>query len=293
MTGPEQAVAEQMRDRRRNGVVWLVVGLILAITLGVAYKSDARTEAQDQQLSTQSAEVETLKGQVHANGQIAQSAKDAAEEANRRLKAAGKPTVPVPTDAPVSPTVVPPAPVDELNGAETMAVRAIVSDQLSRQKVTITQAEVSQIARVASALVPKPKDGSTPTEAQIRPVAVAAVAAYCVGDKCVGPAGGEGPRGPQGEKGDPAPKVTDEELLASSKLALAAYCGLESQPCKGDKGEPGASVTGPPGPDGKDAPTIADMDCVGDDTESYWRIQFSTGPDKTALGPCRIGPDPN
>lgn len=204
-------------------------------------------------------------------------------EANRRLDAAGKPTVHVPV---VTPSPEPPPP-DEFTADEAAAVRQIVSQQLSLQKVSITQAEISQIARTAAALIPKPADGKTPTAAEMQRYAQISVAAYCAGDRCRAPVvtPPPGPRGPQGEKGDPAPKITDEELLASAKLALAAYCAQDNKPCDG---KPGAD-----GVNGKDAPTVADMDCLGDDTESYWRIQFSSGPDRTALGPCRIGPDPN
>lgn len=248
-------------------VLAATVGWLLVQQPIQADKTDA-AQSTAQQAKNEVAEV---KVQVDANGR-------ALEEANRRLKAAGRPPVPVPSTPP-------PAPVqpDEFTAEEAFAVRQIVTDLLSTQKVTITQAEISQIARTAAALVPKPKDGTSPTAAQIRPAVVAAVAAYCVGDKCVGPAGKEGPRG---DKGDPAPKVTDEELLASAKLALGAYCGLESQPCKG---EPGATVTGPPGAAGKQGEVgrgILGTTCQQD---GRWLFRYSDGSTETVEGPCRIG----
>jgi hypothetical protein len=215
--------------------------------------------------------VSEVEAQVNANAK-------ALNEANARLIALGKTPVAIPKPQPSTP----PVQVDEFTAEEAAAVRLIVADQLSRQKVTITQAEVSQIARVAAQLVPKPVDGKTPTAAQIQPVVTAAVAAYCTGDKCVGKAGQVGPKGDRGPDG---PKVTDEELLKASQQALTAYCAGETSPCDGK--------VGPSGTDGADAPVMVDMDCIGDDAASYWRMQFNKGPDRTAMGPCRIGPEPD
>lgn len=279
--GPEQVVTEQRREQRRNGVIWLAVALILAMVLGFAYRTDKRADDSDQQLSASGQQVETLKGQVQANGQIAQSAKDAADEANRRLIAAGKPTVPVPTVSPITPE--PPSP-----SSVTLAdVRAVVVTELAQHKATISQTEITQIARVAATLVPKPVDGKTPTPAQLQPIVTATVAAYCVGDKCVGKPGDKGDKGDVGAKGDPAPKVTDGDLLAAAKTALAAYCAADSQPCRGPQGEPGSSVTGPPGEQGR---SVVDMDCMDD---GRWRITYDKPfPDgetvRYSRGPCRV-----
>ena len=217
--------------------------------------------------------VSEVEAQVNANAK-------ALAEANARLVALGKTPVAVPKPSPSTP----PVQVDEFTAEEAAAVRLIVADQLSRQKVSITQAEISQIARVAAQLVPKPADGKTPTAAQIQPVVAAAIAAYCTGDKCVGQKGPVGPQGERGTDGKDAPKVTDEELLKASAQALAAYCGQESSPCDGK--------VGPSGTDGADAPVMVDIDCKGDGEASYWRMQFNKGPDKTAMGPCRLGPEP-
>lgn len=214
--------------------------------------------------------VSEVEAQVNANAK-------ALAEANARLVALGKTPVAVPKPTPSAP----PVQVDEFTAEEAAAVRLIVADQISRQKVTITQAEISQIARVAAQMVPKPADGKTPTAAQLQPVITAAIAAYCTGDKCVGKTGQVGPKG---EPGKDAPKVTDEELLTAAEQALAAYCGQESSPCAGK--------VGPSGTDGQDAPYLVDQDCIGDGDASYWRMQFNKGPDKTAKGPCRIGPEP-
>lgn len=277
--GPEQAVSEERREQRRSGVLWILVSLVLAITLGVAYRTDDRADKQATQ-------IHTLQGQVEINGQIANGGKAAAEEANRRLAAAGKPTVAVPTASPVAPTTAP------TSGLNLDDVRAVVAIELANHKVTLTEAEVSQIARVAASLIPKPKDGVTPTAAQLQPLVTATVAAYCTSDRCVGkqgptgPAGGEGRQGPDGKD---APAVTDEQLYAQAQKALMAYCSLDSKPCQGPTGPTGPTgPEGPQGPAGKDAVSIDDTDCVGTGADSYWRIHYSDGTTGTSLGPCRI-----
>lgn len=245
-------------------------------------------------------QVFNLTGDVDHNGDSARDALKAAsqaqqqtgelkksvEEANRRLAAAGKPTVPVPT-------VTTPAIPDGLTVEQTAAVRAVVVDQLARQHVTLTQPEISQIARAAAALIPKPKDGVTPTVKQLQPIAVAAVAAYCTADRCVrqGKDGKPGEPGATvtGPPGKDAPTITDEQLYAQAQKALLAYCSLESKPCQGAIGPTGPiGPGGPQGPAGPAAVSISDTDCVGNGADSYWRISYSDGTTGTATGPCRI-----
>ena len=277
--GPEQTVAEHMRDRRRTGIVWLVLALVLAMTLGFAYRTDRRADKSDEKLAGSTSQVETLKGQVSANGQLAQSAKDAADEANRRLAAAGKPTVPVPSVAPVSPE---PPQVSSVTMAD---VRALVVSELAQYKATVSQDQISQIARVAAAMVPKPADGKTPTTAELQPMVQAAITAFCVGDKCVGKSGADGKPGKDGRDGKDAPAVTDEQLLAAAQQALATYCAADSHPCEGKPG-----VNGTNGADGKDGRGITDIDCQDDGT---WLIYYSDGTTDTARGPCRIPVPPD
>jgi hypothetical protein len=259
-----------------------LLGAVVALTFGYTWqlvkapvledKAD-RSMAQAQRANERTDQTEA---QVNTLASNQQKLLKGLDEANRRLIALGKPPVAVPTVAPAQPT--------GLTAEQAAAVRLIVADQVSSQKVTITQAEISQIARVAAQMVPKPVDGKTPTTAQIQPMVTAAIAAYCTGDKCVGKTGPTGPQGDRGPEGKDAPKVTDEELLKAAQQALTAYCGQESSPCDGK--------VGPSGTDGEDAPVMVDMDCLGDGDASYWRMQFNKGPDKTAKGPCRIGPEP-
>lgn len=238
-------------------------------------------------------QVFNLTGDVDDNGDSAREAlavasqareqtgqlKESVEEANRRLRAAGKPTVPVPTLTALPPV---PQPLDGLTAAEAASVRAIVVDQLARQKVTLTPEQISQITRAAAALIPKPKDGTTPTNAQLQPLVVSAVAAYCTADRCVRP----GKDGSDGKDGTDAPPITDEQLFAQAQRALMAYCALDSQPCKPKDGVDGKDGTD--GEDGTNGVSVEDTDCVGEGAESYWRIHYSDGTTGTSSGPCRI-----
>lgn len=274
---PPPTIAVQHLKRRSHTQAILLIFASMGMALGVigaavALGSRDEAKADAQQASAKAAQLEP---QVQVLTENQSRIRSGLDEANRRLIANGKPPVPVPTTAPTTPLPQ----VDEFTAEEAAAVRVIVADQISRQKVTITQAEITQIARIAAALVPKPKDGSTPTAAQLQPIVTATLAAYCVDDKCVGAPGVAGPQGAQGERGEQGPKVTDEELLAAATTSLAAYCGLDSQPCKGadgDRGPTGVSVT--------------DMDCIGSGDDSYWLIYLSSDTTKKVSGPCRIAP---
>lgn len=193
------------------------------------------------------------------------------DEANRRLVALGKTPVPVPSVTPSQPS-----------GLTAADVRLIVTQELADQNITITQAEVSQIARTVQAL-----KASMP--AQMSTTVKLAVAAYCLEDRCVGKPGTPGPKGDRGDKGEPgkdAPKVTDEELLRASQQALLSYCGQDTKPCQGTPGTPGKDGTdGTNGVDGKDGRGITDTDCLEDGT---WRISYSDGTTQIARGPCRV-----
>lgn len=242
-------------------VAWLMVQLPVAKDDAASAKATA-TQAN--------ASVTEIEKQVNANA-------EALADANRRLVALGKAPVPVP---PAQPPLT-----DEFTPDEAAAVRLIVADQIARAPAQITPTEVTQIARVASAFVVKPKDGKTPTPAELTPIVKVVLAQYCTEDRCVGPRGTDGPKG---EKGDPAPAVTDAQLLAASAQSLTAYCGQPEKPCQGKDGVAG-----------KDAPppySVVDTDCVGDGDQSVWKTYLSNGTDQKTLttrGPCRIGPDPD
>lgn len=274
MIGPEQVVAEHRRDQRRTGVLWIAVAIVLLMSLGFAYRSDHQVELASKRSST-------LEQQVVANGKLAQDAKQGVEEANKRLRAAGKPTVPVPSVSPVSP----PPPTSEPESMTEDEVRAIVVTELASHKATLSQAEISQVARVAAAMVPKPVDGKTPTKAELQPMVAAALAAYCVDDKCVGKPGSDGQPGKDGrdgENGKDAPAVTDAQLLAAAQQALQAYCGADTHPCDGRDGADGKD-----GVNGADGRGIASVACQNDGT---WLITYTDSSTQPVDGPCRVEP---
>jgi hypothetical protein len=217
---------------------------------------------------------DAVSGLTTANKQI-DGLKKSVDEANRRLFAAGKPTVPVPSVSPVSPPQLP----DGLTSSQTAEVRSIVVTELAQQKVTLSPAEVTQIARAAAALVPKPKDGVTPTAAELQAIAAAAVDVYCADGRCVGKQGDPGAT-VTGAPGKDAPPVTDEQLAAR----VAAYCASDSQPCKGDTGSPGAAGT--PGADGRGI--SAGPTCLGEGDDSYWLTRYTDGTEQRQDGPCRL-----
>jgi hypothetical protein len=231
---------------------------------------------------------QAVTGLTTANNQIVGLTKSV-DEANRRLTAAGKPTVPVPTATQIP---VPQLP-DGLTASQTAEVRQVVVTELAQQKVVLPPDEVAQIARVAASLVPKPKDGVTPTAAQLQAIATAAVAAYCADDRCVGKQGKPGKPGEQGEPGatvtgapgKDAPPVTDAQLAAQ----VAAYCAGDTHPCQGPTGPAGATgATGATGAAGRGV--VSGPTCVGTGADSYWLTRYSDDTEQRQDGPCRLAP---
>lgn len=285
---PEPPTAEIRNIARREKLFVILAALALSLGLiGFAVAWGARDEASNR--ADRNAEAAaTAQDTANKAGAQASTAVEAANEANRRLKAAGKPTVPVPTITPAAPppTVV----VEGLSGSQESAVRAIVAGQLAAYQPTIPPAAIQQIATLAASLVPKPKDGHTPTAAELQPLVAAAQATYCASGRCEGKPGTPGvpgANGTPGADGKDAPPVTAEQLQPLVAAGITAYCGQESKPCEGQPGSPG-----------KDAPppySVTDMDCVGDGNDSSWVIYLNNGVGpqitKTAKGPCRIGPE--
>lgn len=138
--------------------------------------------------------------------------------------------------------------------------------------------------------------------------------------------GKEGPRGPEGEDGDdstvPGPKGEDSTIAGppgedGTDGEDSAVAGPAGEPgAKGDRGPAGergatgaTGATGPAGPAGKDSTVpgpagpagpvgatgqagsagvgIADIQCVGTGTASYWSITLTDGTKLTSDGPCK------
>jgi hypothetical protein len=283
---PTQAVDEVKRWNRIMVICLLIAGAAMATSLIVAaFALGGQQEAKER--ATHNATVaEQADRKADAAGSQASVAVSGLQEANRRLQAAGKPTVPVPTIT----VSAPPAVMTEgLSSEQVLTVQSLIQDALSRYQPSMSTAQVQQVAAAAAALVPKPKDGHTPTAAELQPLAAAALVAFCGDGKCTpkpGKDGSPGSDGSPGQDGKDAPPVTDAQLQPIVAAGIAAYCGQESKPCQGTAGSPG-----------KDAPppySIVDTDCVGDGQDSHWSITLSNGTDQktlTALGPCRIGPE--
>lgn len=249
------------RLRMRGALVGAVVALTFALTWSLV-----KVPSLEDKADAAVTEVNTLKPQVQTLNDNQKKLISGLDEANRRLVALGKAPVPVPS---VTPSQAPP-------GLTAADVRLIVTQELTDQNITVTQAEVSQIARTVNSL-----RSSMPT--QINTSVKLAVAAYCLEDRCAGKPGTPGPKGDPGDDGKDAPKVTDEELLRAAQQALLSYCGQETQPCKGEAGQPGKD--GQAGTQGEPGRGIADTDCQDDGT---WLITYSDGTTDTARGPCRI-----
>lgn len=289
---PVEAFKEAAIENRRNRLFLILVSMALAIAvIALATFWGGREDAAERanRNASAAAEAQAMASTAVGNTEKLQTGLD---EANRQLRALGKPAVSVPT-VPVTVPPVPPVVVEGLSSSQTQAVRAIVSAQLASYQIPAPV--VAQIAAAAAAMVPKPKDGHTPTAAEIKPLAAAAAQAallsYCADGKCSpkpGPGGPSGPAGPSGAPGQPgqdAPAVTDAQLRPIVAEAFTAYCNQESRPCDGQKGE-----QGDPGKDGEMGRGIVSMLCPNDNdvlTADPWVIRWTKDPVQTEGGVCR------
>lgn len=136
-------------------------------------------------------------------------------------------------------------------------VKGIVREEVARRNLTLTPEQVNTVATVAASKVPKPKDGKTPTNAQLQPLVSAAVATFCANGAC------------RGKDGADAPPVTAEQLAAT----LAAYCEPRND-CIGDDGSDGGE--GPKGDPGRSV-TVSTKD-VAEGTEVTFTYSDETPP---------------
>lgn len=280
---PERAVRRINKRNRKLETLLMFSAIGLAVALmAAALAWGTRGELSDRADRNEKAAANANQKADQATAQ-ASTAAAAANEANRRLRAAGKPTVPVPTITPLPPVVVTP---EGLSAAQIETVRAVITNELVGYK--LPAAAVSQIAAAAAALVPKPKDGHTPTPAELKPLAVAAQAAYCADGKCIpkpGANGTPGRDGTPGTDGKDAPAVTAAQIQPIVAEAFTAYCNQESKPCDGQKG-----AQGEPGKQGEMGRGITSMTCPNDDnvlTADPWVIRWTSDPVQTEGGVCR------
>lgn len=251
------------RVRMRGALAGAVVALTFALTWSLA-----KVPALEDKADTAVNQVNTLKPQVQTLNDNQKKLISGLDEANRRLIALGKAPVTVPS---VTPSPQP-------AGLTSADVRLIVTQELADQHITITQSEVSQISKAVDTL-------KNQMPVQVKTAATLAVAAYCADARCQ-PKPTPGPTGPKGDKGDngkDAPKITDEELLATVQAALTSFCAQDSHPCQGAPGQDGKD--GQNGTNGADGRSITDTDCLDD---GNWLITYSDGTTDTARGPCRV-----
>lgn len=284
---PARAVREVGERNTKLNMLLVFAAVAVAIALMVAaFAWGTRGDLTERADRNESTANQALKSAAEASSQ-ANSAVAAAEEANRRLRAAGKPTVPVPT---VTPVPLPPPVVAGLTASQIETVRAIISNELAGYK--LPAAAISQIAVAAAAMVPKPKDGHTPTAAELKPLVAAAQAAYCADGKCIPKPGAEGSPGKPGEPGAAstipgpagrdAPPLTAEQIRPIVTEAFTAYCAQPGEPCRGEKGTQGDK--------GETGRGIVDMFCPPNDhdilTEQVWIIRWTREPLQTEGGIC-------
>lgn len=239
------------RLRMWSALAGAVVALTFALTWSLAKvprleDEVTRTGQQNQALD---GKVKGLEGKVDANAK-------ALEQANSRLIALGKAPEPIPADAPAS------APPSGLTASQLLAVRAVVSEVLETTDAHVSQASINQISRAAGKLAQDNLQVGLP--AAVR----AAVDAFCANDRCT-KRGSRGLQGERGLKGDPAPAVTDEQLLTAATAALATYCASESKPCKGEQGV-----------------GVKEITCR--DSDLMWVYELTDGSFQYVRGPCRV-----
>jgi len=293
---PVKAVEEVRRWNRIMVICLLIAGVAMGTSAIVAAFAIGGQQEAKQRSSQNAAAAAQANQKADVADKNASTAVSAAVEANRRLAQAGKPTVPVPTIS------VPPSPPPEivpegLTGTQLAAVQALIANRLAVYQPVMSPAQVQQAAVVAASLVPKPKDGLTPTAAQLQPLIAATHLAYCSNGRCdgkVGPTGApgspgvpgangsvgpSGPPGPSGAPGQDAPPVTDEQLKPLIAASLAAYC----------QGQPGGSCQGLQGVPGVQGKSFAGMDCLEDGRWRYYVRDPADGSQETFFtdGPCR------
>jgi hypothetical protein len=291
---PVEAFKEAAIENRRNRLFLILVSMALAIAviaLATFWGGRQDAAARANKNADAAAQAQAVASTAADN---TEKLKVGLDEANRQLRALGKPAVPVPTLAPVTvPPVVPPVQVEGLNSSQNAAVRNIISNELAAYK--LPAAATAQIAAQAASLVPKPKDGHTPTAAELKPLVAAAQAAYCADGKCLGKPGASGTPGANGTPGrdgkdgrdgidgKDAPPLTDEQIKPIVIEAFNAYCAQPGDLCRGERG--------PEGEKGATGRGLADQFCPPNDhdilTEQAWIMRWTQEPVQTEGGVCR------
>jgi len=216
--------SKQQRRKKNIAIIVAVMAAILATAAGViALVADDNNDQQ----------VKDLTRQVNTNADKTDVAVSWAEQQRKQFELCK--TLPK-NDARCAAPVIPPTvtisperpPQPPGNGLSAEDIRNIVAAEVARRNLTVTPAQMSTIAASAAKLVPKPKDGKTPTNAELQPLASAAVATFCANDAC------RGKDGLTPADGKDALPPSDERLTE----ILTAYCSTRNG-CIGGKGDQG------------------------------------------------------
>lgn len=186
-------------------------------------RSVARANESDRKVDANAKKIEAQNRTIEAQRKQFNECKGTKGNNNPRCK------TPIAPPNPVKPEL-PTQPVKQVTEDE---VRVIANAEISRRGLVVSPSQLSSVAKQAASLVPKPKDGISPTPEQVKNVVVATVAAVCANDAC---------KGDTGKTGEQGPGPTDEQVAAIVKT----FCNSDGRvDCVGAKGNTGD--TGPKG----------------------------------------------
>lgn len=199
-------------------VTLALLSIVAAGTIRLAFYSDEQKQQKE----------------VAQAGQAAEQAdkKDLAAEVKKVCDAGGEPAKKLGSLCSKAKEIIQEPTKTVEPGLNETQVRNVVREEVARSNLVLTPAQINTVASAAAKLVPKPKDGKTPTKAELQPLASAALATFCANDAC------------RGKDGADAPPVTGAQLTAT----LAAWCETRNG-CVGDDGENGTNGTN--GADGR------------------------------------------
>jgi len=231
--------AKRQRKRKNVAIIIACLAVVIAcVAAGVAISGEGERDSLARKVDINGKRLDETNKTVQEQREQFEYCKKAPKNDPRCQQPVAPPT---PTATPEKPEETPPVSLSE------QQVREIVVSEVARRKLTLTPEQITTVATVASNMVPKPKDGKTPTKAELQPLASAAVATFCANGAC------------RGKDGADAPPVTEQQLAAT----LAAYCE-ERNGCIGQRGETGAS-----GNDGRGITSVTRNETTGVVTVNY------------------------
>lgn len=308
---PPELVGDERQDRRIS-ILYVVVG-VLVVAVGLL-SIHASRQQEERLVTAQQASSSISKTAVVADQQARTARQliielcavgdDLAKELDRRGACA---------EAREAQSTGTTGPAQNAPAVDAQTVRGIVNEQIAEKGLTtrLSPAQVEVLVAAVQARVRQPRDGSSVTVAQLRPVVRETVqAVYDAAPPPAGKDGRDGTDGPQGPAGTDgtagangtdgangadAPPVTDAQLAA----ALTNLCGGTCRGADGATGADGAKgadgtdgtngTDGAVGPQGPQGPGISSVTCGPDRT---WTMTLDNGNTFPAGGPCSVA-EPN